>query len=89
MKALNFCGIKLSEIFYDAAKMEFFVDAFKESILYLTEQGLPVDEESDMRACGFLWDQIIEECKNVMANSVSMLYADASDVIQQLSATLS
>jgi hypothetical protein len=48
MKALNFCGIKLTEIFLDIEKMDSFVDAFKESILYLTEQGLPQDEESDI-----------------------------------------
>ena len=58
MKSLNFCGMKLNEIFLDDSDFHSFVNAFKDSILYLTENGLPQDDGSDMKTLGNLWYEI-------------------------------
>jgi hypothetical protein len=89
LKSLNFCGMKLTEVFLDESDFNSFLSAFKDSILYLTENSLPQDDGSDMKTCGHLWDEIQDTCKIVMSNSISMLYSDAKDVLKILATTLS
>ena len=50
--------MKLNEIFLDDSDFHSFVNAFKDSILYLTENGLPQDDDSDMKTFGNLWYEI-------------------------------
>jgi hypothetical protein len=87
LKALSYCGIKLSEIL-DEANFKSFVSAYQSTIIYIIENGYS-KEGSDMQVLGSLWDDLYVSCQGIMAFSIQLIYSDTQAVVSNLAQALS
>jgi hypothetical protein len=88
-QALSFCSIALPDLMEEAAYQKFLA-SYKSCIVRIIENGYAQEFEDgeyqeEMKS---LWQEIYQNCLNILSTSINLIYADTKEIIKNLEVSL-